>query len=75
MQVARENGRDLPDFQLKPFTSSTRSAVTDILKPELRRKTILLWVIWFFISFGYYGVFTWLPNYFKAQGMALLPVY
>lgn len=75
MQVARENGRDLPDFQLKPLTSTTRSAVTDILKPELRRKTILLWVIWFFISLGYYGVFTWLPNYFKAQGMALLPVY
>jgi MFS family permease len=36
MQVARENGRDLPDFQLKPLTSSTRSAVMDILKPELR---------------------------------------
>jgi putative MFS transporter len=24
---------------------------------------------------GYYGVFTWLPNYFRAGGLALLPVY
>jgi putative MFS transporter len=70
-----ENGRDLGDFQLKPLAGVARSSAADIWKPELRRTTLLLWVIWFFISLGYYGVFTWLPNFFRAQGMALLPVY
>jgi putative MFS transporter len=74
-QVARENGRDLSGYQLKPLAVSARSSAADIWKPGLRRTTLLLWIIWFFLSLGYYGVFTWLPNFFKAQGMALLPVY
>ncbi len=74
-QVGVENGRDLGDFQLKPLAKVASSSAADIWKPELRRTTMLLWVIWFFISLGYYGVFTWLPNFFRAQGMALLPVY
>jgi putative MFS transporter len=36
---------------------------------------LLLWVIWFAISLGYYGVFTWLPGFFRASGMTMLPVY
>jgi MFS transporter, putative metabolite:H+ symporter len=52
-----------------------KTRVTDLMKPGLRRTTILLWVIWFGISLGYYGVFTWMPNLFKSQGMAMLPVY
>jgi putative MFS transporter len=32
-------------------------------------------LIWFCISLGYYGVFTWLPSYFRAAGMTMLPVY
>ena len=35
----------------------------------------MLWMIWFAISLGYYGVFTWLPSFFRSSGMALLPVY
>ncbi|MDD5369056.1 MAG: MFS transporter [Anaerolineaceae bacterium] len=73
-QVALENGRELADFHLKPLIS-TKSSVGDIWKPVLRRTTFLLWAIWFLISLGYYGVFTWLPNSFKSQGMGLLPVY
>jgi putative MFS transporter len=49
--------------------------MADVLRPALRRTTLLLWLIWFAISLGYYGVFTWLPGFFRAQGMTLLPVY
>jgi MFS transporter, putative metabolite:H+ symporter len=44
-------------------------------KPELRRTTLLLWLMWFGISLGYYGVFTWLPTFFRSSGMEMLPVY
>lgn len=73
-QVARTNGRELPDRPLRPMPK-TVSRTSDLWKPELRRTTLLLWVIWFAISLGYYGVFTWLPTFFKSSGMATLPVY
>jgi putative MFS transporter len=74
-QVAAENGHTLPDLPLRPLEKKPRSKVGDLLKPGLARTTLLLWVIWFAISLGYYGVFTWLPTFFRNSGMALLPVY
>ncbi len=74
-QVARENGRPLPEFKLAPLQPRRKTQVSDLWQPALQRTTLLLWVIWFSISLGYYGVFTWLPAFFKAQGMAMLPVY
>ncbi len=73
--VANINGRPLPKFTLHPLPTSPRPGLADLWRHGLRRTTLLLWVIWFTISLGYYGVFTWLPNYFRSQGMALLPVY
>jgi MFS transporter, putative metabolite:H+ symporter len=72
--VAKANGTTLPDRPLLPVTA-VRSHTSDLLKPNLIRTTLLLWLMWFAISLGYYGTFTWLPNFFRASGMALLPVY
>ena len=75
-QVARENGRELPAFRLAPPAApGVKSRSADLLRPALRRTTLLLWLIWFAISLGYYGVFTWLPGFFRSTGMTLLPVY
>ncbi len=74
-KVAAENGRSLPNLPLQPVQQVVRSRTSDLWKPELRRTTLLLWVMWFAVSLGYYGVFTWLPNFFKASGMALMPIY
>lgn len=75
-RVARENKHPLPEnIELIPAPTSPQPSLKDLFQPALRRTTFLLWIIWFMISLGYYGVFTWLPNFFKTQGMALLPVY
>ena len=74
-QVARENGRELRATEILPPPQAARGQVRDLWSPDLRRTTWMLWVIWFTISLGYYGVFTWLPSYFRSKGMALLPVY
>lgn len=74
-QVARENGREMPDFELTPLAPAPPTRIQDLLRPQLRRTSLLLWLIWFAISLGYYGVFTWLPGFFRAAGMTMLPVY
>lgn len=74
-QVAAENGVTLGAFELQPLAAAPAPKVSALWRPGLRRTTLLLWVIWFSISLGYYGVFTWLPNFFRGQGMSLLPVY
>jgi len=74
-QVARANGVTLPDLPLLPLEKTAPPSAAGLLKPGLRRTTLLLWAMWFAISLGYYGVFTWLPTFFRSGGMALLPVY
>lgn len=74
-RVARENGTRLPPGELEPPPPTPRGRVKDLFDPGLARTTVLLWTIWFAISLGYYGVFTWLPSYFRLKGMELLPVY
>ncbi len=73
--VAKQNGRTLPSRPLKPIIMGAKTKISDLLKPGLARTSLLLWLLWFAISLGYYGTFTWLPNFFKSTGMALLPVY
>jgi len=74
-QVAAVNGTRMPEAEIIAPQPARPVRVSDLWQPKLARTTLLLWVIWFTISLGYYGVFTWLPSYFRLQGMAMLPVY
>lgn len=78
-RVASANGTALPAGELAlPAglgTGANRSGAADLFAPRLRRTTILLWLVWFMISLGYYGAFTWLPSWFHSKGFALPAVY
>jgi putative MFS transporter len=74
-RIAKENGVAAPSGRLLPPQAVPPAKINDLWSPGLARTTLLLWSLWFLISLGYYGVFTWLPNYFSARGMQLLPVY
>ncbi len=74
--VAAENGRTLPeDFRLEaPQVFPAR--IRDLWHRKYARTTALLWLIWFCISLGYYGVFTWLPNLLVVErGLTLVRSY
>jgi len=73
--VAAENGTRLPEGELALASGPAKSRARDLLAPSLRRTTLLLWLVWFLISIGYYGAFTWLPSWFRAKGFALPAVY
>jgi len=36
-----------------------------------RRRTVMLWVLWFGMVFSYYGIFTWLPGVLVDEGHGL----
>lgn len=78
-RVAAVNGSSLPGGELCVASGSAaparESSARDLLAPSLRRTTFLLWLVWFMISIGYYGIFTWLPSWFRAKGFDLPSVY
>jgi MFS transporter, putative metabolite:H+ symporter len=74
-RVAAANGTALPEGELSPPPGKAQATSLDLLSPKLRRTTLLLWLVWFMISIGYYGAFTWLPSFFRAKGFALPSVY
>ncbi|NMR21280.1 MFS transporter [Cellulomonas fimi] len=46
--------------------------VRDLWSPVLRRRTTMLWLVWFTVNFAYYGAFIWLPTLLVASGLTLV---
>jgi len=40
--------------------------------PAYRRRTLCLWILWFFMVYSYYGIFVWLPSLLVASGYTLV---
>jgi putative MFS transporter len=73
--IARENGRPAPEGELIVGERQSGSTVARLWKPGLKQTTLMLWIAWFCISLAYYGIFTWLPQAFVAQGFSSLQTY
>lgn len=58
----------------KEQKSSHKIHVTfmDLWTKKYIRSTIVLWIIWFGINFGYYGFVLWTPSLLVAKGFALV---
>lgn len=74
-KVAKANGKNLNDFELIKPKELAQSRTLDLFSKNFIKTTILLWSVWFFISIGYYGAFTWIPSWFRAKGFSLPSVY
>jgi putative MFS transporter len=75
IQVAQENGVDVQVPLLKAEPRRHRVTVPVLWQPAFFRTTLMLWLIWFFISLGYYGVFIWLPSILVARGFPFVQTY
>ncbi|MFA6505988.1 MAG: MFS transporter [Treponemataceae bacterium] len=73
--VADVNGTTLPEEEIEAPAAPAASRWRDLFAPKYRRTTVFLWLVWFMISLGYYGAFTWLPSWFRTKGFALPAVY
>lgn len=74
-RVARVNGRHLPERPLVTPAPAPRSTWAALFQGVLARRSVLLGLTWFGLSLGYYGIFSWLPSFLRAQGMDLGMVY
>jgi putative MFS transporter len=52
--------------------SKIRVSFLDLWSKKYIRSTVVLWVIWFGINFGYYGFVLWTPTLLVDKGFALV---
>lgn len=75
-RVADINGVALGEMRLEPPTQKPQHNTSmALLRQPLTVRTLTLGAVWLGLSFGYYGVFTWLRPIFLAQGIAVLATY
>jgi putative MFS transporter len=73
-QVERSAGVDpgppgvLPVDPPAPARPERPPAPRELFAPALRRRTAMLWVLWFAMAYSYYGIFIWLPALLVGQG-------
>jgi MFS transporter, putative metabolite:H+ symporter len=73
--IARENGQSVEVGDLEAPRGAAGVPFAAIWRGTLARRTILLSIAWFCLSLGYYGIFSWLPIFFRTQGVDLGNVY
>ncbi|EDO41352.1 predicted protein, partial [Nematostella vectensis] len=67
-RMARANKATLPTGFLKDANQNAkRGRILDLLKPELRRTTLMLWFLWFNVAFTYYGVVLMTSELFQSD--------
>ena len=49
-----------------------RRQLSDVFSAPYRKRTVMLWILWFSVVFSYYGMFLWLPNVMVMKGFSLI---
>ena len=74
-ETERVTGRSLGPVEIGPETDSekpVRFTFAELWTPDYRTRTIMLWILWFGLVFGYYGIFVWLPTLLIQAGYSMV---
>jgi len=74
-RVASENKVKVAIGPLKSDAGERKMTVSALWMSKFARTTLMLWIAWFCISLGYYGVFIWLPKIFVDRGFTFLKTF
>lgn len=66
---ARPSATPRAESPVRPMLPPAPAAWRRIWAPRFRRRTVVLWAIWFAVNSTYYGVFPWLPSLMVARGI------
>lgn len=56
---------------LKRTTVTKRNPFMQLFQGEYKKRTIMVWTLWFFALLGYYGLTTWLGALMEAKGFSM----
>jgi putative MFS transporter len=73
--VADTNRVQINIAQLQAAQAGPHTTFATIWSGTLFRRTLLLSLVWFGLSLGYYGIFTWLPSIFVNRGFDFVRSY
>jgi len=57
-----------PGPALTPEPPEAEARMRDLFSGPLRRRTVMLWALWYAMAFSYYGMFIWLPTLLVGRG-------
>lgn len=46
--------------------------IKTVWSKQYKRRTLMLWIVWFTVVFSYYGMFLWLPSVMTMKGFSLI---
>ncbi|WP_353650429.1 MFS transporter [Nakamurella sp. A5-74] len=76
-RVRRSTGEPLPPVdpnhaeEPAPEKFTLRRALVHLWSPQMWRITAVTWLIWFVITFSYYGFFSWIPTLLVDKGLTI----
>jgi putative MFS transporter len=77
-KVEKATGRPLPPVPGDAVRSMTETPKVNLLSalrflwsPAMARRTAVIWLIWFVITFSYYGFFSWIPTLLVQRGITV----
>jgi MFS transporter, putative metabolite:H+ symporter len=76
-RVLRATGKPLPAVdphhadEPAPVKFSLGKAIKFLWSPRMWRITSVTWLIWFVITFSYYGFFSWIPTLLISKGLTV----
>ncbi|HSX75061.1 MAG TPA: MFS transporter [Shinella sp.] len=73
-RILRVNGK-APLAADVPLVQPPGVGEPGIFGADLRRRSVMILVIWFLVSVSYYGVFTWLPPKLAGEGFGFVRGY
>lgn len=67
-----ESAADVTPVASPPAMAASSPSPAALFAGRMRRRTVALWLVWFFVNFAYYGAFIWLPTILVAEGFSLV---
>ncbi|VBO52144.1 major facilitator family transporter [Burkholderia pseudomallei] len=71
MKSARVASLPAPSRLAEPACAQGRGAFGEIWSPAYRRRTTMVWLLWFFALLGFYGLTSWLGALLQQAGFAV----
>ncbi len=72
MSIEKETGKALPAAKPVAKVHTEKGNKFSVLfRGGFAKRTVMLWILWFALMFGYWGLNTWLPTLLKQAGYSI----